>query len=341
MGAYTMESEVYSISHNISHVVSDGYLIHSHPFYELYYCSGGDVDYLISGVEYKLKPNTVILIVPNEFHGIRVNTTQTYDRWTFHFDPDLLSVERRSFLLSFLPKAVVGAEADARETAVGGMPRVLENADKLGLRDAFACFDTLTETEEQVQRQMMPIFLEALLARICLVMMRQPKTEEEKGKQRPSNIARQVMEYINMHFTEKLTLDMLSERFYISKSHLNLSFRKTTGTSVIDYLIYKRVSYAQQLLINGLLAAQAASLAGFCDYTCFYRAYVKHFGHSPSQDFRKENQGRCMIRMFVSDEQRIHGKPDELRGMSSIWDRLPATEISEGTLGVLKDEDDQ
>jgi len=53
---------------------------------------------------------------------------------------------------------------------------------------------------------------------------------------------------------------------------------------VRDYLISKRVTYVQQLLINGIPATQAATLAGFGDYTAFYRAYVKRFGHAPSQD---------------------------------------------------------
>ncbi len=337
MSLWVMENDVYSLAHNVSHIMSDGYLIHSHPFYELYYFSEGDVDYLISGVEYKLKPDTMVVIMPNEFHGIRVNSAQTYDRWTLHFDPDLLSVERRSFLLSALPKPIVGTESAEGEVAARVMPRFLEEANKLGLRSAFESFDTLPEMPEEIQRQMIPIFMEALLARLYTVMARAPRAEEEKGKRRSSNIARQVTEYINMHFTEKLTLDMLSEKFYISKSHLNLSFRKATGTSVIDYLIYKRVSYAQQLLINGLFAAQAATLAGFSDYTSFYRAYVKHFDHSPNQDYRKQPQGQPMFRMFMADEPHIHGKPDELRNISNIWDRLPSTEISAEGASILKD----
>lgn len=337
MAPWVIDSEVYSLAHNISHIKSDGYLIHSHPFYEMYYFVEGDVDYLLSGVEYKLKPNTMVVIVPNEFHGIRVNSTQTYDRWTLHFDPDLLSVERRGLLLSALPKSIVSTENAEGEAETGGIPRFLEEADKLGLRAAFECFDTLPELPEEVQRQIIPIYMEALMARLYTVMARAPRTEEEKSKRRSSNIARQVTEYINMHFTEKLTLDMLSEKFYISKSHLNLSFRKAMGTSVIDYLIYKRVSYAQQLLINGLFAAQAATLAGFSDYTSFYRAYVKHFNHSPNQDYRKQPQGRHIFRMFMCEEPLIHGKPDELRSISNIWDRLPATEISAESASMLKD----
>ena len=93
-----------------------------------------------------------------------------------------------------------------------------------------------------------------------------------------------VLAYLNRHFNETITLDDLADRFFISKNHLNRSFRKATGTTIRDYLIGKRVSYVQQLLINGIPATQAATLAGFGDYTAFYRAYVKRFGHAPSHD---------------------------------------------------------
>lgn len=336
MTPYTMESEVYSLAHNISHIVSGEYLIHAHPFYELYYCVGGDVNFLVSGVEHKVKPDTMIIIQPNEFHGIRVNSSQTYDRFTMHFDLDLLSVEHRSLLVSALPGARGPAEGDAGGVAAGSPANYLEDAHKLGMRSAFENFDALAELDEDMQRKLIPIFMEALLARLLAVRPK-PQLQEEGAHGRSSNTAKQVVEYINEHFTEKLTLDILAEKFYISKSHLNLSFRKATGTTVIDYLIHKRVTYAQQLLINGLFAAQAATVAGFSDYTSFYRAYVKHFGHSPSSDFNKESVGHDLIRQNLHDLRILNGTPRELRDSSSLWSRLPATTVSEDP-GILKDE---
>ena len=56
---------------------------------------------------------------------------------------------------------------------------------------------------------------------------------------------------------------------------------------MIDYIIRKRIAYAQQLLLNGVSAVQAGTAAGFGDYTSFYRAYKKHFGRSPNHDKRE------------------------------------------------------
>lgn len=62
---------------------------------------------------------------------------------------------------------------------------------------------------------------------------------------------------------------------------MNKVFRKATGTTVFDYLLHKRITAAQQLLITGYSAQEAASQAGFGDYSSFYRAYTRINGHSP------------------------------------------------------------
>ena len=81
-----------------------------------------------------------------------------------------------------------------------------------------------------------------------------------------------------------MTLDQLSDRFYISKHHLNKVFRRATGTTVFDYLLHKRIVLAQELLIDGLSAQEAAARTGFGDYSSFYRSYRRILGHSPLQD---------------------------------------------------------
>ena len=124
------------------------------------------------------------------------------------------------------------------------------------------------------------ILMEAVFASILLSAA---PTQEPEPRAIPA-AQEKILTHLNEHFTEPITLDDLAERFFLSKHHLNRLFRKATGTTVRDYLINKRVTYVQQLLINGIPATQAASLAGFGDYTSFYRAYVKRFGHSPSAD---------------------------------------------------------
>ena len=57
-----------------------------------------------------------------------------------------------------------------------------------------------------------------------------------------------VKEYLDEHYTEKLTLDDLAEQFFINKFYLSKIFKETYGTTVNNYLISKRITRAKQLL---------------------------------------------------------------------------------------------
>ena len=217
-------------------MASQGYMIHAHPFYELYYFVRGEVDYLLSGVERQLRPGTMLVILPNEFHGVRVHSAAVYERWTLHFDPDMLGVERRDLLL----------EAAEGDPAL----RFLEDAGAWGLEETFAGFDSLAGVEEGLQRKLIPLFTEALLGRLLVYRRNLPLPA--RPNTRPSDVVKQVAAYLNEHFTERITLDGLAEKYFISKSHLNMIFRRAMGATVMEYLSHKRVTYAQQLLINGL-----------------------------------------------------------------------------------------
>lgn len=324
MNAYSMMTDVYSIGRTVTHHVSDGYMIHSHPFYELYYCVSGEASYLLEGVEYTLKPDTLLLIPPDEFHGVRVRSLHTYDRWTLHFDPAVLSPERRELLLRVLPRHRRSQDGKSGNTLLANY---IENAHALGLRKAFENFDTLAALEEEMQKQLVPIFLEALLAKLLVCACKLPVPQQEAL--RPSAAVEQVAEYINEHFVEPLTLDVLSEKFFISKSHLNLSFRKRLGTTVIDYVIRKRVDYARQLLLSGYPAAQTAAIAGFHNYSSFYRAYVKQFGHSPNCDYIRNGTQREMNALLPDSIVLQPSRPQTKHKTGTLWDRLPATVLSD------------
>ena len=48
------------------------------------------------------------------------------------------------------------------------------------------------------------------------------------------------------------------------------------------YILYKRMAVVRKELAMGAPAAEAASRAGFGDYSSFFRAYKKMFGCAPS-----------------------------------------------------------
>ena len=57
-----------------------------------------------------------------------------------------------------------------------------------------------------------------------------------------------VKEYLDEHFTEKVMLEELAEKFFINKFYLSKIFKETNGTTVNNYLISKRITRVKQLL---------------------------------------------------------------------------------------------
>lgn len=265
-----IDTEKISYGYNETNFITTGYELHCHNYYEIYYFLEGDVDYLVEGRQYKPTPNSILLLSPHVFHGVRINSDSPYRRYPIHFHQEIISVERRSLLLSIFPSP----EHDTSRI-------YFENVDQHQLS---AYFDALTDCAakpEDLSGQLIPVCLEALLARLLSLSAENPSAQQIRTV---SDTVSEILVYLNQHLKEPITLDELSDRFYISKHHLNKIFRKSTGTTVFDYLLHKHVILAQQLLIDGYSAQDAAAGSGFHDYSSFYRAYSRILGHSPLKD---------------------------------------------------------
>ena len=93
-----------------------------------------------------------------------------------------------------------------------------------------------------------------------------------------------ISNMLNNHYTEDITLDLLHEKFFISKYHLCRAFHKATGLTIHEYIRRKRVTKVRELCAEGMSIGDAAAQAGFNDYSSFYRAYQKEYGTSPRED---------------------------------------------------------
>ena len=99
-----------------------------------------------------------------------------------------------------------------------------------------------------------------------------------------------ILQYLNLHLTEPLSIDELATRFYISKYHMMRRFKEETGYTIHSYIAEKRLLLARQLLSTGQPVTEVCYQAGYQDYSTFSRAYRKRLGASPSADQRRERQ---------------------------------------------------
>lgn len=97
-----------------------------------------------------------------------------------------------------------------------------------------------------------------------------------------SPLSAEIISFITSHYTEKITLNDISQATFYSAAYCENEFKKTTGKSIINYLIDIRVNAAKKLLAESSMScARIATAVGFEDANYFSRIFKKRTGYSP------------------------------------------------------------
>ncbi|WP_079410185.1 response regulator transcription factor [Paenibacillus ferrarius] len=93
-----------------------------------------------------------------------------------------------------------------------------------------------------------------------------------------------IRQFIERSFAEPITLESIANRFFISKEHLSRTFKQETGSTVMDYIIFKRMEKAKLLLQDPSVSIKSAAEAvGYSDLNYFHRIFKKMTGNTPAQ----------------------------------------------------------
>ncbi|WP_425371367.1 helix-turn-helix domain-containing protein [Gemmiger formicilis] len=93
-----------------------------------------------------------------------------------------------------------------------------------------------------------------------------------------------LMQELDLHFAEKITLDALAERFYINKFYLTRVFKEQFGLSVTSYLTHLRITQAKRLLrFTDKSVENVAQECGLNDANYFSRLFKKVEGTTPGE----------------------------------------------------------
>ncbi|MBO4630726.1 MAG: PocR ligand-binding domain-containing protein [Lentisphaeria bacterium] len=96
--------------------------------------------------------------------------------------------------------------------------------------------------------------------------------------------------FIQKHYAQSLTVDMIARAVGISKSHFLHKFSNQTGISPIAYLNQYRVEKASELLKDSnLTIGEISGYCGFGSLDMFIRHFRKFYGKTPLE-YRKEKQ---------------------------------------------------
>ena len=109
------------------------------------------------------------------------------------------------------------------------------------------------------------------------------EAEKEEGKA-GSFIVNDALQYIAENDAQKMSLNEVAEKTYVSQWHLSKLLNKHTGKSFSDILNQTRIENAKKLLQDpSLRIGDIAELVGFLDVAHFSRVFKKQAGISANE----------------------------------------------------------
>lgn len=244
--------------------------VHHHDFYEIYFFVDGEVEYWIEGRTHRLRPGDLMLIHPMQLHRPVIAHDKVYERMVLWIDKGFL-------------EQLSGKDGMLLSCFEGSKPSILhptplqrtELASRLS-----ALVREYYSKEPGAGLCAKGIFLQAMveISRLSTCSSLPLPSGED-----PLDLTAKVLAFIAEHYKEELSLDSISEHFFISKYHLSHEFSRTTGISIYRFIQLKRLQAARQLLIGGAAPGEVYSECGFKDYTNFFRAFKAEYGTSPGK----------------------------------------------------------
>ena len=260
---YKMGDTSFSYSYRPSPTMRND-ITHLHNTYELLLFYEGDAHYHIEGDLYHLRKHDLLLIKPSVYHNISLLSARPYSRIVLSFCEE----DFPENIVSFLRKA------DSLYHIPDGHP-ILQIFEAMRSSSEILSSDAFTQ-----------FFLSATTNILLLLPHVQKDVAIEKNNDALSSTFDSILSYIDKNPDKPLNLSVLSEIFFLSKSHISHLFKMKLNTSAMSYINCKKISYAHSLLISGMPPAQVAEKCSFNNYSTFYRLYKNFFGVTP-KDYNK------------------------------------------------------
>ncbi len=102
-----------------------------------------------------------------------------------------------------------------------------------------------------------------------------------KNEQNPH--IEKILSYIDKHYTEKVTLENISEAVHLAPSYCSNLIKKELGITISEIVAVKRMELARNLMLQkNKTMIEIAHLCGYNHYGYFLKCFKRTYGYTPS-----------------------------------------------------------
>ena len=243
--------------------------VHTHyNEFEIYYFLEGDLFFAFDGKRIMVEPGTMIIIANCMLHKPIIKSPCRYYRKRILFnkkiftrinttDFELYNSIRKRKILVFGAKEVEALKLNELFDEIGAYLEAGTAHNEFCA--LISLFSLLIKAEKNTVKH--------LENKMCVY----------------SNKAVDIIQFIDEHLAEDLNYTTIAKMFYISEKNLYKFFKKETGFTLSNYINERRIIKAQSELNAGNSATEAAAIAGFKDYSVFYRSFLRKVGITPTE----------------------------------------------------------
>lgn len=246
---------------------------HMHNYYEFYFFLEGNVSMNIRGSLHPLRPGDMILIPPNVPHfAVQHSEEASYRRFVFWISEDYCNQ-----LLQISPDYVFLMQQSLTTK------KYIHHYDVIGFNalqsKVFRLIGEL-HSERFGKTAKISLCVNDLILHLnrSVHEMEHPRSGKES-----QSLYQNLIQYIEQHLEEELTLDRLAGEFFVSKYHIAHIFKDHIGLSIHQYILKKRLAGCCTAILGNTSISEAYLLYGFKDYSSFFRAFKKEYGMSPRE----------------------------------------------------------
>lgn len=228
--------------------------------YNLLYVTRGRVVWVVNNEPIELVPQSLLMVPPGPRHHAYALT-------------------KRVTILSIHLNVTLPGRVDVLELL---NPQPLLQVSKNSRLDRYMC-SLMTEYQGYSicpRQDLLPGWTNLIAHEFIDVMAQARKLSSEM----PDPMISQLLERLNKHFADALTLEQIAAWAGYTPQHTNRLFKQILGVTPLKYLMQLRMNKAAALLAENVLAIHAiGQQVGFDDPYYFSRMFRQYHGQSPQQ----------------------------------------------------------